>query len=467
VIDLHKSGDFRPLIYKSTNRGESWERISEDLPDRHIVWRIIQDHVDRDLLFAATEFGIFFTVDGGENWTELTAAGPTIAYRDLAIQRDVNDLIGASFGRGIWILDDYTPLREVSQNQLEQAATLFKPRRAWWYIQRRPLGEDGKASQGDSFYIAPNPPFGAVFTYYLKDSLKTREQMRQEQEKEMAEEGEYQPYPGWEAIHEERTEPEPEILLTVRDQEGEVVRRVSGPTKKGFHRVAWDLRYPAPEPVDTGGGPLGEPQGPLAAPGTYEVTLSKQVRGETTKLAGPVEFEVERLRDRAIEGKSPEQTAAFWRRIAELQRGVSAAGKTVQTLKKRVETLHKALNASRSAPDGLDQELHAITQTVHDLDVQFNGQPGKEPVGEPSKPTIQDRLQAAQIGTQMSTYGPTPNHKRTLRIAEEQFAELRDKLNRMKDERIPAFQDKLIEAGAPWTPGQEIPQASEDGDDTD
>jgi len=461
VIDLHKSGDYRPLIYKSTNRGRSWDSISDGLPERHIAWRIIQDHVDRELLFAATEFGIFFTVDGGENWTELTASAPTIAFRDLAIQRAENDLIGASFGRGMWILDDYTPLREVSQSQLEQDATLFAPRRAWWYIQRQPLGGEGKASQGDSFYLAPNPPFGAVFTYYLRETLKTREKMRQEQEKAMAEEGEYQPYPGWEAVHEERIEPEPEILLTVRDRQGNVVRRVSGPTGKGFHRVAWDLRYPAPEPVDMQGGPFGEPQGPMAAPGTYTATLSKQVRGETSELAGPVEFEVRRLREGALEGASPEQTAAFWRRIAKLQRGVSAAGKTVAMLKERIETLDKALNASQSAPDGLDRELHEITRTVHDLDVALNGQPGKAPVGEPSKPTIQDRLQAARIGTQLSTYGPTPNHERTLLIAEEAFEELRRELNRMKQDRIPAFQDELIEAGAPWTPGQEIPGISD------
>lgn len=459
VIDLHKSGDFRPLIYKSQDRGKSWEQISEDLPERHIVWRIIQDHVDPNLLFAATEFGIFFTVDGGGHWTELTANAPNIAFRDLAIQKRENDLIGASFGRGIWILDDYSPLREVSQDKLEQEALLFDTRRAWWYIQRSPLGGEGKASQGDSYYIAPNPPFGATFTYYLKESLKSRKQIRQEEEEEMAEKGEYQAYPGWDTLHMERTEPKPRILLTIKNNEGEVVRRISGPAKKGFHKVSWNLSYP---PVELGDSPkrssIDEEQGPLVAPGTYHVTLSKQVRGETTQLAGPVEFKVERLRERAIEGKSPEQTARFWRRTAELARSVNAAGKVVGRLKEHVEKLDHALAASQSIPDGLDQELHEITQTLHKLDVELNGQPAKVPVNEPSKPTVRDRLQAAEMGTQMSTYGPTPNHKKTLSIAEEEFESLRQKLNQLKEKRIPAFQEKLIEAGAPWTPGQEIPE---------
>ncbi|MFO8234405.1 MAG: hypothetical protein R6U04_03220 [Bacteroidales bacterium] len=465
VIDLHKSGDFRPLIYKSTDRGKSWQRISDDLPERHIAWRIMQDHKKKDLLFAATEFGIFFTVNGGENWTELTASAPNIAFRDLSIQRRENDLVGASFGRGIWILDDYTPLRNVSQEQLENEAILFDSRRAWWYIQRSPLGDDGKSSQGDSYFIAPNPPYGAVFTYYLKESLKTREEKRKKKEKKMAEMDEYQPYPGWDALHKERTEPEPRILLTIKDQEGEVVRRVSGPTSKGLHRVSWNLRYPPAElPDDQESYITEEGNGPMVAPGTYQVTLSKQVRGETIQLAGPTEFKVKRMRQLAIEGKSTDKVAAFWQRISELKRSVHAANEVMEMLNKRVERLDRALKASESAPDGLDQELHKITQTLYDLEVELHGQQAKNMVSEPAKPTVSDRLQAAQIGTQNSTYGPTPNLKQTLRIAEKQFESIRKQLNQLKEERIPAFQEKLTEVGAPWTPDQEIPAVKKPGE---
>ena len=164
-----KAGDFAPYLVKSTDRGRTWRSMTGDLPDRHLVWRIVQDHEKPDLFFLGTEFGIFFTIDGGNQWIKLSGDAPTIPFRDLVIQKRENDLVGASFGRSFWILDDYSPLRLVSEQSLEQPATLFPVRDAWWYIPRRPLGGGEKANQGTDFFMAPNPPFGAVFTYYLKD----------------------------------------------------------------------------------------------------------------------------------------------------------------------------------------------------------------------------------------------------------------------------------------------------------
>ena len=136
-----------------------------NLPERTLVWRLVQDHVREELFFAATEFGIYFTVDAGERWTRLEGGVPTISFRDLAIQRRENDLVGASFGRSFYILDDFSPLREVSAKQLEQEATLFAPRDAWWYFPRPHLAfEPGRGDQGAAHFVAPNPPFGAVIT---------------------------------------------------------------------------------------------------------------------------------------------------------------------------------------------------------------------------------------------------------------------------------------------------------------
>jgi photosystem II stability/assembly factor-like uncharacterized protein len=178
VVDDHKSGDFTPYIFKSTNRGGTWTLISESLPERHVVWRIVQDHERPGLLFAATEFGVFFTIDGGGQWVKLAGGVPVISFRDLVIQKRENDLVGATFGRGFFILDDYTPLRHITEQSLQAEGLLFPVRDADWYIPKLPLGdfeENGKSSQGDSFYVAPNPPFGAVFTYFLKEGLKTAE----------------------------------------------------------------------------------------------------------------------------------------------------------------------------------------------------------------------------------------------------------------------------------------------------
>ncbi|NNL88454.1 MAG: glycosyl hydrolase, partial [Marinicaulis sp.] len=134
ALDNHKYGDYTPYLLKSTNRGQSWTSIASNIPDRHLIWRMVQDHVNPNLLFAATEYGLFFTVDGGGRWTELDGGVPTISFRDVVIQRRENDLVAASFGRGFFILDDYSPLRDVSAEALDNEALLFPGRRAWWYM---------------------------------------------------------------------------------------------------------------------------------------------------------------------------------------------------------------------------------------------------------------------------------------------------------------------------------------------
>jgi hypothetical protein len=456
ALDNHKFGDFRPYLLKSTDRGATWQSIAGDLPDRHLVWRMVQDHVKPDLLFAGTEFGIYFTVDGGQKWVKLTGEAPTISFRDLAIQRRENDLVGASFGRGFFVLDDYAPLREVDEAALEQEALLFPTRRAWWYIERPPLGG---GVQGASYYTAPNPPFGAVFTYYLAEGLKSREKRRQEAEKDRIEAGADTPYPGWGEAEAERREPEPKVLLTVRAEGGQVVRRLEGETKKGFHRVAWDLRYPAPEAVTPRPqfGPAREPQGPLAAPGKYTVTLAKQVEGETITLAGPVRFEVERMRTGALEGATPEEAVAFWRQLAAAQRSASAATQVIQRTFKRLEDLRTALHRSRSAPDGLDAELHAVEQELYAIEERLSGNESRKAIGEPDVHTVSRRLRVVSEGTGSSTYGPTPTHRRSLEIAERELAGLRQRLNAILEERLPALEKRLEEAGAPWAPGQPVP----------
>ena len=253
-LDNHKAGDFAPYVFKSADRGRTWASITGDLPDRHLVWRLVQDHVKPGLLFLGTEFGVFFTVDGGEAWIKLSGGVPNIPFRDLAIQTRENDLVGATFGRGFYILDDYSPLREVSEEALEQDLELFPVRKAWWYVPRRTLGYGKKASQGDGFFVAPNPPFGATFTYYLKDALKTRKEIRTEREAEIAESGGDTPTPGWDALRAEELEEAPAVVLTVRDSDGEVVRKITGPTTKGIHRVSWSLTAPSTEPWTQGEG---------------------------------------------------------------------------------------------------------------------------------------------------------------------------------------------------------------------
>lgn len=459
ALDNHKYGDYKPYLFKSTNRGRTWTSMVGDLPERHLVWRIVQDHVDPDLYFLATEYGLFFTADGGGKWIELTGGSPTISYRDVTIQRREEDVVAASFGRGFFILDDYTPLRNLDADALEAEAMLFPGRRAWWYIERHPLAFSAGGSQGDGYFRAPNPPFGAVFTYYLKDDLQTRAAERQESEKEKVENWEDTPFTGFDVAEAERREEAPAIWLTVRDSQGNVVRRINAPTKKGFHRVAWDLRFPAVTPVVPVPEGGNEPEGFLAAPGTYTVSLSKRVRGETTELVSPQEFTVERLREGALPGAAPAETVAFWERLAGLQRSVTASNQATQHLEKRVGDLKTALSRTRAAPDVLDAQWDEIRAELHDVVELLRGNQAMAEVGQDPDPTIQNRLGKVMIGTGQSTYGPTATHIRTLEIAESDFEDVRTRINTLQQTTIPAFETALIAAGGPWTPGGVIPAA--------
>ncbi len=454
AVDNHKAGDFSPYLVKSTDRGRTWSSIAGDLPDRHIVWRLVQDHVDPDLFFAGTEFGVFFTIDGGAKWIQLEGGAPTIPFRDLAIQKRENDLVGATFGRSFWILDDYTPLRGLSKETLEQEAELFPVRKARWYIPRRTLGREGKASQGAAFFVAPNPPFGAVFTYYLKDELQTRKKARQEAEKKAADEGSGTPSPGWEALRAEELEEDPATLLTVRDSDGRIVRQLEGPVESGFHRVSWDLRFPSPDAWEE------EPEedfftagGILAPPGTYSVGLAKRVDGQVTDLGKSQSFEVVPLRTNSLSETPPAEVAAFLQRYDALKKKVEAAAASIAEVQEGLVAVRETLVRSTAGSE-LGDETRRIGKALADLDLRLNGSEARRIANDPGPVSIQRRLQVVFFGTNWSTYGPTPTHRRSLEIAAEDFAQLDEELRQIRDVEIPALREELDAAGVPWTPGR-------------
>ena len=454
VFDAHKTGDFAPYLLRSDDRGRSWEPMTGDLPDRHVLWRLVQDHVDPDLFFVGTEFGVFFSVDAGERWIELSGS-PTIAYRDLVIQTREDDLVGATFGRGIYVLDDYSPLREIDEALLEKEAHLFAVPDADWYLQRRVLGGSQKASQGDAYYVAPNPPFGAVFTWYLRDPLKTLEEERQEAEKAKAAEDEDTPYPGWEALREEELEDEPAILLTVRDAAGRVVRHVEGSTAAGIHRVAWDLRHPSPAAQDDA-DPVGG-SGFLAAPGTYTVELVKRHRGEVTVLAGPESFEVVPLRPRGLEGAEPGEVAAFFRRLEEVQGRVSAVDAQLDATAARLDAIVAAVERAPVAADGPGLRARRLARRVAELQERLGGNSRRARLNERGPISIQRRIGVANTGNFLSTYGPTPTHLESLRIGVERLDTLAAELDEIVSAELPALERELDAAGVPWTPGRPLP----------
>lgn len=460
ALDNHKYGDFKPYLLVSRNRGRSWSAITDGIPDRHLVWRVVQDHERAGLMFAATEFGVFMTLNGGDSWSKFSAGIPTISIRDITIQRRENDIVAASFGRGFFVLDDYSPLRELADDTLEQEAVLFETRDAPWYFQRKVLGATKRGSQGDQLYLAENPPFGAVLTYHLSEGFPTLEKQRQEKEKESTDADKAVTFAGWDAVEAERREAAPALKLIIRDSDGNVVRRLDAPAEKGFHRVAWDLRHPYYGSVET---PLNwqglPPRGFMALPGTYSAELVLLKDGASRRLDDPVSFDVERLYEPSLKGAPLEEVDAFWKSYAALSGQVSAARYVLEDAVEDVETMQKMLASTAAAPGNMDAQLHSLRQELYDLDQKLTGDKSRAEIGDYDVHNVTDWLDHAYSGVSSASYGPTPAHKRSLGFAKDALAPIRERLNAIVEDELPALRKALLDAGAPWGRGQVIPAA--------
>lgn len=457
AMDNHKYGDFKPYLLVSRNRGKTWESIASNLPENTLVWRLVQDHHESGLLFAATESGVFVTFDQGGQWTKLGGGLPRISIRDIQIHRRENDLVAASFGRGIYILDDLAPLREIAAGKKKSKGTLFATRRAWWYFPRPHLNfEGGKADQGAAHFIAPNPPFGAVFSYHLNQTLRSKKELRSAAEVE-AESS--KAFPGWDAVEAERRELDPKVLLVVKDAEGRVVRRIEGPAEGGTHRVAWDLKFPTPnavEMVQPPAPPWGlPPAGLMVAPGQYSVSLYQVMDGKTEQLDGPVAFEVQPLRAGALDGASPDDVAAFWRKYEDAVRKHTALVLATQKLVQKIDRVQNVVANSTVDVGPIDKRTTTLRTSILDIDQQLNGNRSRQSPGEKSRPVINDRLFAVSRGVDRSTYGPTATHQRMLEIANEEIAKLHGRIKQAETDLSVLVKD-LITSGGPWLEGEPL-----------
>ncbi|MBT8254434.1 MAG: glycosyl hydrolase [Flavobacteriaceae bacterium] len=446
ALDNHKYGDYKPYLIKSSDKGKTWSLMNGDLPTRTLTWRLVQDHVNRNLIFAATEYGIYFTVNSGKNWIQLKGGLPTISFRDITIQRRENDLVAASFGRGFYILDDITPIREFNNTMLSGGPTLFKTKPAKWYRQYSRVG-----SQGDHEYEAKNAPFGAIFTYYMPEKVKSLKDERKAREKNNTD------FPGWDALSDEAEQQGPEILLVIKDANGKHVNTVKGKNKKGFSRVDWSLTYPSMRGErlrsGQGGGGFGRGGGIMVTPGDYTVTLVKRVDGKSTVLQGPQTFKVEPIYDGALPRKSYDEMDAFRNDITALQQDLTATNVVLSNSMRRVDAMSRAANKAPLLSDDLIAKLDGVRRDLLELDKSMNGDKVKDEIGERSNPSPNDanRLGWVAFG---NTYGPTENHKGAYRRAKNQLIGLKGKLANMVNTTIPALERELEQAGAPWVEGQ-------------
>jgi photosystem II stability/assembly factor-like uncharacterized protein len=278
TLNNWQRGDYKPYVVKSTDRGRTWTNITGNLPDKHDTWSIVQDHVNGELLFVGTEFGLFTSVDGGRQWVQLRGGAPMMQVRDMAVQKRETDLVLGTFGRGFYVLDDYSALREITPAALGEDARIFPLRDAYLFnpVFQSPAGSAG-LGRLSGLWSAANPPFGAVFTYHVRDAVPADQQ----------------------------------LVLTITDEGGRPVRRLDLEGGAGLRRVAWNLRGDPPAQTDQGRGAAGRggapaaqqpgrggrgaAQAPLVQPGRYRATLGKRSGDIVTPIGQPQSFGVVQL----------------------------------------------------------------------------------------------------------------------------------------------------------------------------
>ncbi len=446
VFDNHKYGDYKPYLFKSIDKGRSWVSISNNLPDRTLLWRIVQDHEKSNLMFLGTEFGIYFTLDNAKTWIKLKGGLPNISVRDLAIQKRENDLVAGTFGRGIYILDDYSSLREFDPNKKDKEAQLFTPRTGKWYMERRTLGWGKKAAQGDNYFVADNPPYGVEFTYYLKDDYKSKKALRKEKEKEIEKEKGIINVPEWEVLEEEKMEIVPNVWLFVYDKEGNILRKIKGKNKKGFNRINWDILM---EPTYTISAKTidSKRKGHKVGPGNYTAQLFKQLEGNYTAIGEKVSFEVKQLNKGSLTGSSPDKVVEHWENISSMRVKIGDLETDIKDAKDAIGFMLKAYDRAKSSDETLHAELLKLRSQALALQQQFGGSKARSEVGEKNEyPTINYYMwKASSFG---SSYGPTKTHLECLENVNTLYNDMSTKLKSIKDS-MPSLEEKLEVIGAP------------------
>ena len=458
TFNNHKRGDFKPYILKSLDKGTTWTAIQSNLPERGSTYSIAEDHVDANLIFAATEFGVHFTNDGGKSWRALKSGLPTIAIRDMAIQKRENDLILASFGRGFYVLDDYSPLRNIKQTEGKEAYQ-FPIKDSWMYIENSPLGIRGKGFMGESYYQANNPPVAATFTYFYKEDLKSLKEKRTENESKLAKDLKDVQYPTYDALRSEQDEESPYLIFTIQNDHGDIIRKLKTNAKKGIQRITWDYRYPTSSPINLNTGQnnnVFQPNdvGQLVAPGTFTVSISKYVDGVITSLAGPEKFVVKALPGTTLPAANRPALVEWQRKADELKRSIQGTTQIINDANNRVKHLREALVVVRVNQQSMQSDLKAIEAKLRLISDKMYGDNVAGRLDIDTPPSINSRLFSAIYDGYGSTSEPTTTMKDQLQIASDEYAEVFMQLKDVYEKNIKALEQKLEAVGAPYTPGR-------------
>ena len=453
----HKRGNFKPYVYKSTDKGGSWQSITNNLPVRGHSFAIAEDHVDPNLLFVGTEFGAFFSNNGGTSWKQLKSGLPITAVRDIAIQKRENDVVLGTFGRGFYVLDDYTALRSIGDTELNKEEILFSVRDALQFEYKYPLGLPKQSFQGDDYYLGDNLGSEAIFTYYVKDKIEMLKDKRLESDKKLKKDGADGKYPTYDALIAEQEEEKAYLLFEIENASGDMVRRLITKYSKGVNRIHWDLQSESKAPISFYKPPFYNPFGgnsraPRVAPGAYTVKMYKVVNDIKTAVSAAQTFQVKSLNNAVLPAKSLAELAAFQEKAERLNGTISATGRALGEVKSQLKSIKIAVQKIPENQSFLES-INSVEAKIKAVELKLNGDRTASRLDIGAPPSVRSRIGSVLYVSMGSTSGPTQTHIDGYNIALEEFKPLLEEVRVIVEQDMTALNKALVTAGAPYTPG--------------
>jgi len=427
------ASDFTPYIIKSTDKGQTWKSIASNLPEG-TIYVIQEDHINPDILFIGTEWGVWVTVDNGGKWFKLGNGLPTIQVKDMDIQERENDLAVATFGRGWYILDDYSYIRQINKDVLNKDAHIFDIKDALLYY---PSSNHG--NQGEVYFRTPNPSPAVNITYHIKQGYETLKQKRMKAQRQAEKDGKEISYPSDEELLAEANEERAMLVFTFSDANGDIMRKIESPLRKGIGTVTWDMSY-------------AERRGPSVPPGKYSVSIEKYVNGEYHDLGVSKEFTIKTLENNALGTPDYKAKFEFLKQATDLYTQVNEVYSYTNDLKEEMGNLRTELMATPANTNDLMIMARDIEKDLNDIIRTISGRRSANVRVDATEPSLMNRVYFAVGATSGSDNNITGAQKEQYEIVKTKFEEQYRKLEDIYSTDLVKLKNDLNTVDIDWTP---------------